>query len=177
MPHRTREGGDPGHLGVPHGVDPGDYIADLHTVPVNPYESSMARSTTSLGGGRHADRTKARQRSSRTASRRGVCGFSAPCEPWIAHKSRDLGRTAKSQFALHTRGPRRKFRVGVPDAYRIQAIRRVRVSAAPHPRLVFQSLAQEVRCRRRRARSWPHRRIRAQSVRLSAFRVATSSWC
>lgn len=144
---------------------PADYVQTLHTVPVNPYSQyALARSTTSLEWKISTLTNEARQQIVRTYQRRGVCGFSAPCERdsdtgHVAIAGAEPAKSIRAHFLRAARDAQVPGRV--PDAYRIQAIRRVRVLAGSAARVSESRAEVRCNCRRRRARSWPHRRIRS----------------
>lgn len=156
---------------------PADYVQTLHTVPVNPYSQyALARSTTSLEWKISTLTNEARQQIVGPINDAAFAGFRLRASGIaIQVTSRSLEQNPLSQFAriFYARPETRKFRVEflTPTAFKQSG----EYVFWPDPRLVFQSLAQKYGAIVDGEEPDPGLIAEfGQSVRLSAFRVASA---
>lgn len=156
---------------------PADYVQTLHTVPVNPYSQyALARSTTSLEWKISTLTNEARQQIVGPINDAAFAGFRLRASGIATQvTSRSLEQNPLSQFAriFYARPETRKFRVEflTPTAFKQSG----EYVFWPDPRLVFQSLAQKYGAIVDGEEPDPGLIAEfGQSVRLSAFRVASA---
>lgn len=156
---------------------PADYVQTLHTVPVNPYSQyALARSTTSLEWKISTLTNEARQQIVGPINDAAFAGFRLRASGIATQvTSRSLEQNPLSQFAriFYARAETRKFRVEflTPTAFKQSG----EYVFWPDPRLVFQSLAQKYGAIVDGEEPDPGLIAEfGQSVRLSAFRVASA---